>query len=243
MSEEIVKPLWDGWSPPNKPSEALEIGEKYATMEGLWCSGLLLGLKSEVGDEEDVELRAELLAKGIGCGDVKACATGILIMSVLDGPAVNAYFTQTFQYSMDVEGQLTRHNVGGPATVFLAAGMAKAAAEAISSGRKLDIEEIKDSPDRMIEEYIAGPQPGPRGGVSRLVSEEKFRQRKAGARKLNIMTINDSYDVENDFPGESTGEEHHALIVKGFRYGREFAVQHESRLGFGTPDAPPDAAA
>lgn len=222
----IVKPLWDGWNQPIKPSEALKIGEEYAKMEGLWCAGLLLGLRNEVDDDADEQLRLELLAKGIGCGDVKACATGILVMSVLDGPAVTAFFSPGFS---NVENELVRHKVGGPATVFLAAGLSKAAAEVSGISTDSDI----DSYEKILDTYMAGPKPGPNGGRSRMLTEEAFRVRQARSRKQDVIEINDAHDRETDaMLAVSAGEKHHAVIVKGFQYGREFAEQHEGELGF-----------
>jgi hypothetical protein len=270
------KPLWDGWHQPTKPSEALKLGEDYARMEGLWCSGSLFELRESMQnmDEDDMHAPGErgyvppkgmtvkeaevshtyvqccckdcgriqraidrLEKEGLSCGDISACSVGILIMSTLDGPAVNGYFRieegmasnvsrQQRMRFKPVEQQLIEHPVGQPATVFLAAGLKKAVAE--RSGRLSD----EDKAVQFIENYVVGPKDKRR-------SVPKFRKELADDAKGQIIHTNDAN------PGKlalgELGAVIHDVITDGFRYGREFAEQHEALLGFGnpTPTDPP----
>jgi hypothetical protein len=265
-----IKPLWEGWHQPTKPSEALKLGEDYARMEGLWCSGSLFELRESMQslmDKEDMHIPGErgyvppegmteeeaddsptpvpcccedcgriqraidrLQKEGLSCGDISACSVGILIMSTLDGPAVNGYFRieegmaanvskQQRAKFKPVETQLIEHPVGQPATVFLAAGLKRAVAE--RSGKLSD----EDEAVAFVEGYVAGP-------TDKRRSVPKFRKQRAEVAKGEVISTNDASAGELDI---SRGAVIHDVITDGFRYGREFAEQHEALLGFGDP--------
>jgi hypothetical protein len=244
ITPEPVKPLWKGWNEPKQPSEALALGEDYARMEGLWCSGVLFTLRNKeentaLADEgaheelncdcEECKVRKIALArieeKGLTCGDIQACGIGILIMSVLDGPAVKSYFTLGDE-GQKIEAELIKHKVGGPASVFLAAGFAKVTREEGVDDTQLDL--IIDEPDDLIKTYIDGPK-------DKRQSTENFRIRKASAAKTLVIGVNDGgeeFPLPEGADKGSRGLLHHARIVKGFQYAREFALRHEHLLGF-----------
>jgi hypothetical protein len=276
------QPLWEGWHQPTKPSEALKLGEDYARMEGLWCSGSLFELRESMQSqiaEEDMHVPGEqgyvppedmtveeaenwhpyepcccedcgriqraidkLKKEGLSCGDISACAVGILIMSTLDGPAVNEYFRiengmaanvskrQRAKFK-PVETQLIEHPVGQPATVFLAAGLKRAVAERTTVAERTKKLSNEDEAVQFIESYVTGPK-------DKRCSVSKFRLQRAEVAKCAVIDTNDANTVEL---GMSRGEVIHNVIIDGFHYGREFAEQHEARLGFGdpTPTDPP----
>lgn len=280
-----TRPLWDGWSQPTKPSEALALGENYARMEGLWCSGILFNMREEPEPEHNYwesefvrgsnyssrnqhrdrrcqcsrckgnrKAAEDLRERGLGCGDIKACSTGILIMAVLDGPAVNAYFNPKLlnevygQVSVEyIEQLLTKDPIGGASCLFLYAGMARLVRERTpSAGDEFEPLEIDsewssgtfrpNDPVLDIEKFIAGPQPGPRGGKP-LLTIEKFREKQANYYRARVIEINDGVDDDETDDTVSRlpvtkGEEYHEAIVKSFQYGKEFALKWEGKLGF-----------
>jgi hypothetical protein len=254
--EQTNAEVWPEWKAPEKPSEALKLGEDYATMEGLWCKGSLLELRHELehrlgdfdfvhqerfkgmtenasdqldGDDYDqfltcycercVRLRAvrdKTSKQGLTCGEVKACAIGILIMAIFDGPVVGDYLSMEGEPTVDPEDLLIKDRIGAHATIFLAAGLKKAAKERSEDATILG---SRDFMERLME--------GPR---DRRLSLDKWRENLAENAKDEVITFNDLNDSES----------HHDAIVLGFRYGLEFAEQYESALGFGAPVEPID---
>lgn len=275
-----VPPLWEGWRVPTKPSEALKLGEEYARMEGLWCSGSLFELRSEIGDPDEddqhypgergyvapngmteaeaeyndapcaceacVKLRALVDRKehGLSCGDIKACSVGILIMSVLDGPAVAQYFNPQLRdgadeedYDAEVQDQLERHPVGGPSLVYLQAGMQRVESE-IKAVSEEDREEAILDARRIINEF-KNPKPSapvskPRGRKPFAVpatpkDPDALRHRLIHRALEDIISFNDQR-VESGLPSRlscdtTPGGKLHERIVLGFQYAKEFADQ------------------
>lgn len=289
-----VPPLWDGWGQPTKPSESLELGLAYARMEGMWCTGELFRLRN-VPDEPPHRswmkefvagekfswdqkchceaclakkaYRAKLEETGLTCTDVQACAVGILIMSTLDGPAVNAYFySSRLEYYMRslginkrsrlqrlgrgfVEELLVEDKVGGPACLFLHAGMVRLWLERSVELKRKEQDKVDDDdaawefrptdPVKMIESFIAGPQRGPRGGKPRDV--RLWRREVLSDHKSCVISFNDSgsTDPEDEVDEDDAqaiphtkGEKYHDLIAKSFEYAVEFAKEYEGRMGF-----------
>lgn len=287
-----IRPLWDGWGEPTKPSEALDIGAEYAKMEGLWCSGTLLQLRDDGTEREHQrfepryikpagfpknrkcacpdcvairEYQKRIEAEGLTCGNIQACSVGILIMATMDGPAVNAYLNprqhlQNWVKTIDlrkfpgfgkrkhvdgsmIEELLVLNRVGGPACLFLHAGMLRLIRERVvvkveAAGEDVS-GEIPSDPALMIENFISGPR-GPRGGKFRG-SMVRWRKDFMESSKQEVIAWNDGGDDEGDWKSTiplTEGERRHEAIYKGFLYGAEYARKYESQLGFGA-DAEP----
>jgi hypothetical protein len=306
-----VQPLWDGWSRPNRPSEVLDIGAEYARMEGLWCAGHLFQIRNWEQDRHYVRspefvkgegypkdkncfcakcvafrsYKHKIETEGLTCSNVKACSVGILIMSALDGPAVNAYFNpdrrKQYYASLDlkalglkqrpdhvrdeefIEKLLILDHVGGPACLFLHAGMARLVNERIAAAKAKKAEEPVEQkteeqieadwerepvrprspgdPDKMIEEYLVlASGKGPRGGKLTELEVKDRLQRALERHKSEVISWNDGEDdLEDDAIIPLTeGEKRHEAILKGFEYGAEYARRFEGQLGFGA-DAEP----
>lgn len=244
-NENAIRPLWSKWTEPTKPSEALKIGLDYAKIEGLWCKHTLITLRSIIKnknkeycgysgsdsdydfDPDDVDhLNAleEVEKDGLTCGDVSACSLGILVMSVLDGPAVHKHFhpnikdykrIEEYWMLLSTEDQLCQHPIGGPSVIFLYAGLSKAFREFVSISEDDGIED----PDTIIRHYLIQDYPND------VWSIDMRRKSQISKARNGIMGINDD---ETSF----NGKDQHQMIISGFQYGREFALAHEAQIGF-----------
>lgn len=213
------------------------------------------------------EYRKKVESEGLTCDNIRACAVGILIMATLDGPAVNAYFFKPkldaliatidfkslgmskFSKNFDfIEDLLVYDKVGGPACLFLHAGMVRLIRERIQLGDEFKaLSSVKaaaalpEDPVKMIEYFLAGPV-GPRGGKMETRRQRaEWRKNVLDDHKSKVIGWNDN-DSDDEFDDESDvyelgipltkGEKRHEAIYKSFLYAVEYAKQYEGRMGF-----------
>lgn len=262
-----VKPLWDGWRQPQNAVEALDIALNYAEMEGLWCKSMLFKAKhtepahsrrnkAYVQNPEDPNDRTcfceacvskrtwdeRLENQGLTCGDIQACSVGIVIMAVLDGPAVNAYFRERQDGDGDeddIQELLYADPVGAPTLICLEAGMRKVAAEITAEMQDepdLVADEEQDNANR-IKRFLKPPTRGAKVGGP---THRRFQADAAAEAASQVIDFNDGdlgdgllkqkttkkgYAVGKSIDLDPDGNKYHERIVKSFRYAREYAAQ------------------
>jgi hypothetical protein len=154
--------------------------------------------------------------QGLTCGDIKACSVGILIMSVLDGPAVAQYFKNVHdEEGEDIQEALQRHPVGGPSLIYLAAGMERIKRETAGDPDHTAAEEARYK----IEQFKAPPK------YARKIDGPAQHQKQRCMIEEAISEVIDYNDggCDEGCSTKTRGEQMHDRIAKGFEYARDYA--------------------
>jgi hypothetical protein len=98
------------WSPPQDVGELLERCLERARVEENWTHGAWIKRKA----------RFSPLPQGdLGCGDVQACAAGIMLIELRDGPLIRDYFCGPRRLR-SFAVLLADDPIGGPAAAYVA---------------------------------------------------------------------------------------------------------------------------
>lgn len=238
-----IKPLWEGWSPPSNPAEALALALNYAQMEGLWCQSALF--QSRYRNQEHKPIQRNNFVKGedwpkdracycegciglrewhfkvenqgLTCGDIRACSAGILVMATMDGPAVNRYF----QPSLEPDGSEYDYDEYVQDEMYEHPVAGPSLVYLAAGMERVKVESEKGRSDSLEEEA--------QDAAEALIASYKDSSNLYTTRDVHSMSCDavigyNDVQVGRGLEGSrNAGQLKHERIVKGFRYAKEYA--------------------